>query len=101
MAEFIVRIELHDNATQKEYDDLHREMMSAGFSRTILVNGIEYHLPQAEYRLSGSLDASHVLSKARLVATGISSSASILLSEAAITLTHNLIPAKKAQIRRM
>lgn len=54
MANYTVRIELHD-ATWDDYQELHEKMADAGYRRTIIGrDGVEYDLPDAEYNLPGS-----------------------------------------------
>lgn len=49
MAKFMTRVELH-NADADDYANLHKQMESRGFSRTILGSeGKYYQLPTAEY----------------------------------------------------
>ncbi|EPT7056349.1 type V toxin-antitoxin system endoribonuclease antitoxin GhoS [Cronobacter sakazakii] len=50
MTSYTVRVELHD-ADGGDYDDLHDEMAKQGFSKTIILNGVEHDLPTAEYSL--------------------------------------------------
>ncbi|EOY4338587.1 hypothetical protein ACP5YT_000187 [Cronobacter malonaticus] len=50
MTRYTVRVELHD-ADGSDYDDLHDEMAKRGFSKTIIVDGVECDLPTAEYSL--------------------------------------------------
>lgn len=50
MLGFITRIELHNNATFQDYENLHRNMNLSGFSKSIVAdNGLSYLLPSAEY----------------------------------------------------
>lgn len=49
MTNYIARIELH-GATESDYQNLHGEMETRGFTRTIKGNdGVTYKLPTAEY----------------------------------------------------
>lgn len=71
---YTVRIELH-NAALVHYTTLHAAMVSAGFSRTVRgSNGIEYHLPQAEYVIQGNYALNNIVNsgKAAIAKTGLS-----------------------------
>lgn len=61
MATYITRVQLHDAKTESDYKKLHQSMEAKGFSRTITLSGIEYHLPEAEYRISGLPSSTAVL----------------------------------------
>lgn len=57
MTKFITRVVLH-KAVDKDYEILHKEMEEEGFSRTIVSGeGVEYHLPEAEYYISNNYSA--------------------------------------------
>ncbi|SRR5713101_981138 len=61
MAQFTVRIELHD-AQWADYDTLHAAMERQGFSRLITADdGRRYQLPLAEYDSTANLTSSRVL----------------------------------------
>ncbi|MHA6823886.1 hypothetical protein ACQUKI_20475 [Ralstonia pseudosolanacearum] len=50
MANFTVRVELHGVKHDSEtYAELHDEMETEGFKRTITRDGATFHLPSAEY----------------------------------------------------
>ncbi|EKW0740513.1 Uncharacterised protein [Citrobacter freundii] len=73
MTSYTVRVELHD-AEGSDYDDLHEEMAKQGFSKTILLNGVEHDLPTAEYSLiENGTTASAVLKKANTAAQKVQS----------------------------
>jgi len=64
MTSYTVRVELHD-AEGSDYDDLHDEMAKQGFSKTIMLDGVEHDLPTAEYSLKeNGTTASAVLTRA-------------------------------------
>jgi hypothetical protein len=68
MSVFITRVELHD-AESEDYDNLHKYMEDEGFSRTISSDAnVEYHLPTAEYLITGNYTRSQVLQKAKSAA---------------------------------
>jgi glucosamine 6-phosphate synthetase-like amidotransferase/phosphosugar isomerase protein len=75
-----VRIELH-NAVYSDYEILHEEMKKKGFSRYITSDtGIKYHLPEAEYNISGS-NRSDILALAKAAAQVTRKSFGILVTE--------------------
>lgn len=56
MAEFTVRVVLHDNATWDEYNQLHEELAKRNLVDVITGdNGISYRLPPAEYYGEGDI----------------------------------------------
>jgi hypothetical protein len=60
MAKYLVRVELH-GATWDEYEALHVEMESRGFSREVMGgNGRNYQLPTAEYVIHTDLELEEV-----------------------------------------
>jgi hypothetical protein len=69
MADFTVRVELHD-ATRTDYDTLHAAMEQKGFSRMITSSeGKTYELPLAEYNgSSATLNSSQIRDVARAAA---------------------------------
>ena len=71
MTSYTVRVELHD-AEGSDYDDLHTEMAKQGFTKTILLNGVEHDLPTAEYSLiEDGTTTSAVLAKAKAAANEV------------------------------
>lgn len=69
MTDFTTRVELHDNATWDEYEDLHSEMEKRGFTRTITSDdGVTYQLPWAEYNFEGQATRQQVLDHAKAAA---------------------------------
>lgn len=82
MALFTTRVELHD-ASAKDYDLLHEEMKKRGFLRVITSDsGITFHLPFAEYTISGALTREGVLERAEAAATTTRRKAALLVTEA-------------------
>jgi hypothetical protein len=68
MATFTVRVQLKNvsNDESEVYSDLHDEMRSRGFSRTITSDdGVTYDLPNAEYNFEGNKTRSEVLALAK------------------------------------
>ena len=56
MSSYLVRIELHQPTVTDAYDRLHEIMEKAGYSRTIKKDGDDYHLPDAEYLGTSTLN---------------------------------------------
>jgi hypothetical protein len=82
MARFTVRIELH-NAAYLDYENLHRFMEQAGFTRTITSdNGTTYHLPTAEYNAEGTFSIDDALAAAKKAAAATGKRFGVLVSEA-------------------
>ncbi|WP_241609242.1 DUF2622 domain-containing protein [Rosenbergiella australiborealis] len=82
MADFTVRVELHD-ATSQDYENLHQVMTSSGFQRSIIsTEGIRYNLPEAEYDFSSeSLGLESVLDKAIALVNSITNNRSIFITQ--------------------
>ncbi len=82
MAQFTVRVELHD-AAWADYDRLHIAMERKGFSRLITAyDGRKYHLPLAEYDASGNVTSTRVLEIAREAADSTGKQNAVLVTEA-------------------
>jgi len=82
MAQFTVRVELHD-AQWTDYDTLHAAMERHGFSRLITADdGRTYQLPWAEYNASGNLTSMQVLGIAQNAANTTGRKNSVLVTEA-------------------
>lgn len=71
MTNYTVRVELHDADDSDDYEKLHKQMKIQGFSRTISINGVSYHLPTAEYSIVSNLTASVILGKAKSAANKV------------------------------
>ncbi len=81
MAKFTVRVELHA-ASYADYEELHASMERRGFSRLITSdNGKTYHLPTAEYNLSGEYSRQQVLDSAEGAAAETGKSFAVLVTE--------------------
>jgi len=82
MSSFTVRVELN-NPGPGDYDDLHKKMAAAGFSKIIISNdGKKYHLPDAEYNYeSESTSTEQVLDKAYAVAKAVQGSPRVLVTK--------------------
>lgn len=84
MTIYTVRVELNDPASG-DYDELHKKMMTAGFSKTIKSStGVLYHLPDAEYEYKSETETTGtVLDKAYQIVTGIKSGSRVLVTQSA------------------
>jgi hypothetical protein len=81
MSSFTVRIELDSNI-YSDFEILHKAMELNGFKKTIKSDdGIEYHLPRAEYNISTSINRSAVLKLAENAAAKTFKKAEILVTE--------------------
>jgi hypothetical protein len=81
MSAFTTRVELHGYASAEDYQRLHQAMEAAGFQRTIKgSNGKWYHLPTAEYYISGAYTADQVREMAAQAAARTGKEYSILVS---------------------
>ena len=67
MANFQVRVVLHD-AEWEHYELLHEAMEVQGFSRTVKGKEGVYQLPDAEYRIGGSILMADVIVKVKAAA---------------------------------
>lgn len=66
---FIVRVQLHGSPAWADYDNLHKAMEAAGYSRTIYGDdGQRWALPHAMYVLNGSSTARTVCDHAKTIA---------------------------------
>ena len=84
MSTFTVRVELHSNQYNPDFETLHRAMQSEGFSKLITSNGGKiYHLPRGEYTISTSKDRSQVLDATKRAVEVTRQSAEILVTESA------------------
>jgi hypothetical protein len=82
MADFTVRIELHD-ALRNDYEGLHAAMERQGFTRVITSDeGRKYHLPWAEYNGTGDLTSMQILNIAQTAANGTGKKHAVLVTEA-------------------
>jgi hypothetical protein len=82
MAQFTVRIELHE-AQWADYDTLHAAMERQGFSRLIASDdGRTFQLPWAEYNGTANLTSSEIRDIAQDVANTTGKKNSVLVTEA-------------------
>jgi hypothetical protein len=82
MAQFTVRIELHE-AAWADYEALHAAIARQGFSRLITGDdGRTYHLPWAEYNGAGNLSSVQVRQIAKAAADGTGKQSAVLVTEA-------------------
>ena len=77
---FTTRVLLH-NADDDDYKVLHEEMELEGFTRTITgSDGIQYHLPDAEYNKQGNMKPEDVRSAAKKAADKTGKKSAILVT---------------------
>lgn len=81
MALYVVRVELH-RADASDYGRLHAAMASKGFSRQLLIDGIKFDLPSAEYAVDSASSGAQVLSVAKSAANSTGRTSWILVSQA-------------------
>jgi hypothetical protein len=82
MAQFTVRIELHE-AQWADYETLHAAMQRQGFSRLITGDdGRTYDMPWAEYDGTANLSSMQVLGVARQAANSTGKNNSVFVTEA-------------------
>jgi hypothetical protein len=82
MADFTVRIELHD-ALWEDYGALHTAMEKKGFSRIIRADdGRNYRMPWAEYNGTGNLTCAQVRDIAQQAADETGKRNSVFVTEA-------------------
>lgn len=81
MQRFTIHVELHDADVQTDYPVLNAAMKKAGFRATIIdLDGIEYHLPTAEYSYVGTETLSEVHDKAATAARMTNKNFAILVT---------------------
>lgn len=79
---YTVRIELHSDRYNPDFETLHKAMLSEGFSKLITSDdGVVYHLPRGEYNISTSKDFSQVLKAAQSAVALTKQTAEILVTE--------------------
>jgi len=99
MAKYLVRVELH-RAGPDDYESLHSAMESAGFARTIKGDdGVEYHLPTAEYFCEGNYSATGVRDAAQRAAATVWSSFSVIVAEGSTLAWAGLAAVRQAAYR--
>lgn len=82
MARFTTRVELHAASTVEDYNTLHEQMESRGFSRTIENNeGVTYRLPWAEYNCVVDNSIEEVLAAAEAAAAATGKKYAVLVTE--------------------
>lgn len=92
---FTVRVELH-GADKRDYEKLHSEMESAGFSRIIGDSFHKYHLPEAEYIIDSLKTGNEICAQVDKIAIKIGKEcASILASAVGNRFYLNLKPVKQ------
>src|SRR5690242_15576085 len=97
VAKFTVRVELHGGESE-DYDVLHEQMEIKGFSRTITnAQGVEYHLPTAEYVISTNLTLRDVATLASEAASGTGLDHSVLVTKSSGRFFLNLTPVESQE----
>lgn len=91
MNRFTVRVELYE-ADSNDYDVLHKEMLKRKFYRTIVLNGIEYKLPDAEYNKVGNFNSKEILALTISAAEIVGKKFSVMITQSAGRRFHNLEP---------
>jgi len=82
MANFTVRVELHD-ARWSDYDQLHSAMEQKGFSRQITSDdGNTYQMPWAEYNGAGNLTSVQIRDIAKEAADSTGKQNAVFVTEA-------------------
>jgi hypothetical protein len=54
MPHYIIRVELRGTPSGEDYKKLHAAMLAAGYPQTIVLDGIRFYLPHAEYALTST-----------------------------------------------
>jgi hypothetical protein len=94
MANFIVRVELHD-ADSSDYDTLHEAMEVLGFARAMFFQignktPVLRHLPTAEYNIEGNYTSKDVFELGHTAAESTGKKYMILLTKADEIWSYNL-----------
>lgn len=83
MCRCIVRVELHNYATEAQYQTLHRLMAAQGMVQYIVSDtGQKVRLPPAEYYYNGLADVGTVRSAAKACAASVVTKSAVLVTEA-------------------
>jgi hypothetical protein len=91
MAKFTTRVQLNGNPSWDDYNNLHAAMRRKSFSQAITSDeGVEYHLPHAEYDREANMTRSQVLAAAKEAATPVWDDFSVLVTESDGRTWHNL-----------
>lgn len=80
MAQFTVRVELHD-ADSEDYNDLHDRMEKNGYSREVSTGGVTYKLPNAEYVCDKNMSTTAVRDEVLEIAKKVKSSPDVLVTK--------------------
>lgn len=82
MSTYTVRVELHSDQYNPDFETLHSAMQKEGFSKLITSDdGKTYHLPRGEYNISTIKNRSEVLDAAKRAVEVTRESAEILVTE--------------------
>ncbi len=72
MARFTTRVQLNGDPSWSDYDKLHAAMRKKNFTQIITSDdGVEHHLPHAEYNREANLTIDQVLNAAKEAAASV------------------------------
>jgi len=91
MANYLVRVEIHEFYLHHNYNDLHSALEKLSFSRKILgSNDKSYHLPSAEYLYSSVLNTEKVRDAVQAIVSNIAKSYEVIVFERGEAAWYNL-----------
>ena len=91
MPRFTTRVQLYGNPEWSDYESLHAAMKRKGFIQTITNgDGVEYHLPHAEYNHEANVTRDQVLKDAKEAAASVWDDFCVLVTESGGRTWHNL-----------
>ena len=82
MAFFTTRIEFNGESSADAYERLHAAMGASGFTRSGMINGVEFKLPTGEYFCTSDAEISVVANIAVNIARIVWYDASVLVTKA-------------------
>ena len=82
MAFFTTRVEFNGDSPADAYERLHNAMAASGFTRTGMINGVEFKLPTGEYFCTSDAEISIVANIAINIARIVWFDASVLVTKA-------------------
>ena len=83
MAQFTIRVELHE-ASREDYSTLATNLARLGITDIITCDdGVQYHMPPAEYTYTGYATRADVLKAVKEVAAGLVRNYGVLVTESA------------------
>jgi hypothetical protein len=84
MSLHVVRIELYGSPSGTDYEALHGAMSEQGFYRTGAIDGVQYHLPHAEYARNSNEALAATLTRAQQAASSVPYHAGILAMDVSV-----------------